>query len=85
MQLLFEQAYYKLLNYLRTNNTRSISGSDLNEVLVDLVETSVSLNYSTKRPYLANCFCVHNGTVYVSNATTTGVFNPSDWDEIIWI
>ena len=84
MQLLFEQAYYKILNTIRENNIRAIKGSDLAEVLVDVVDTGASMNYSTIRPYLANCFCVYNGTIYVSNATTEGTFNPTDWDEIIW-
>lgn len=84
MQLAFEQQTFRV-NELKANNKRAEKANHLQGVLVDLVDSMPCLNYSTKRTYKEGCACVYLNDIYVANADTSGVFNPSHWNVIIYV
>lgn len=84
MQLAFEQEYYRIQEIVKKNNKRAIKGNGLQALLKDIVDSNVSLNYSTKRSYLPGCVAVYDGDFYVCNTSTTGVWVPANWTVINW-
>jgi len=85
MQLHYEQSMFDIQNEIAKNNKRSVKADTLQSVLFNMVDSNVSLKYSTKREYIEGSVCVYDVTMYIANTTTTGIFNASDWDEIIWM
>ena len=83
MVRLFEQNTYNIEQKIKPNNRRSIKGHELESVLKDVVDSGNVLKYSTKREYIVGCVCLYDNAFWLANTTTSGIFNASDWDEII--
>lgn len=85
MQLKFEQEYYRIKDAIKSNNKRGIKGAELQQLLKDIVDSNVSLEYSTKRPYSIGCVCMYLDVFYVCINDTSGLFNAPDWQELTYI
>jgi hypothetical protein len=80
MQLIYEQAKYRINEVIKPNNKRSIGPNYLQGVLIDVVDSNVSLAYSTQRAYSAGLVCIYQNNLYVCIcATAGGIFNPVCW------
>ncbi len=82
--MMYEQVYFRIKDTIKANNKRGIKATAHNQLLRDIISSNGALNYSTKRPYIAGCAAIFDGELYVANAITMGVFNPSHWDAINW-
>lgn len=78
-----------IINYIKTNGQRLITGQVLQDVLIDIVDNVGVLgedaglrDYNPGREYGIGETCVNAGIVFRSNKATTGSFKSSDWDMI---
>lgn len=78
-----------IVNYIKTNGQRLISGQVLQEVLTDMVNNVGVLgedaglhDYNPGREYGIGETCVNAGIVFRANQATTGSFASSAWDMI---
>lgn len=84
MQLAYEQEYYRIQDIVKKNNKRAIKGDGLQALLKDIVDSNVSLNYSTKRNYIPGCVAVYDGDFYVCTSATSGLWDATAWLVINW-
>ena len=52
---------------------------ELQKVLKDIVDSNVSLTYSTKRLYTVGCVSIIENNIWVCINDTQGLFNMPDW------
>jgi hypothetical protein len=68
------------------NTTKAIKAETLQQLLKDVVDSSVNLVYDADRTYEIGAFCVYNpGTGYrgyICTAQTTGAFTVGDWSQL---
>lgn len=69
-----------------SNDTRAIKAENLQQLLKDMVDSHVNLEYDTNRSYEPGAFCVYDAGVghkaYVCISPTSGAFALGDWSQI---
>lgn len=69
-----------------SNETRDVKAELLQQLLKDMVDSHVNLEYDTDRNYEPGAFCVYDAGVghkaYVCIAPTSGAFAAGDWSQI---
>ena len=80
--------------WITTNGNDEITGAQLNKILKDLIDSGYAFivalakagltNYIPTDPYVIGNTCVYNGSVYICTGPTTGTFDPTKWQLLVF-